>query len=118
MKTTVRKRALLLALAIAAPASAQHYQGDFPPEEFRARWEKVYDRIGAEAVAVVQGAPLANGFQLPRQSNSFYYLCGVETPGDLARLAKVGARCFLVGTSLMMQKDVAAATRALLAPVA
>ena len=39
---------------------------------------------------------------------------GVETPADLARLAKVGARCFLVGTSLMAQKDVAAATRALL----
>jgi indole-3-glycerol phosphate synthase len=43
---------------------------------------------------------------------------GVETPADLARLARVGARCFLVGTSLMAQKDVAAATRALLAPAA
>ena len=43
---------------------------------------------------------------------------GVEAPADLARLAKVGARCFLVGTSLMAQKDVAAATRALLAPAA
>jgi indole-3-glycerol phosphate synthase len=42
---------------------------------------------------------------------------GLHTPADLARMAKVGARCFLVGESLMRQADVAAATRALLAPV-
>ncbi|MSO75723.1 MAG: indole-3-glycerol phosphate synthase TrpC [Alphaproteobacteria bacterium] len=42
---------------------------------------------------------------------------GIRTPGDLARLATVGARCFLVGEHLMSQADVTAATRALLAPV-
>jgi Xaa-Pro aminopeptidase len=56
------------------------YQSDFPPEEFRARWEKVFDHIGNQAVAVVQGAPQTNGFIVPRQTNEFYYLCGVETP--------------------------------------
>jgi indole-3-glycerol phosphate synthase len=40
---------------------------------------------------------------------------GIHTPADLARMARVGARCFLVGESLMKQADVAAATRALLA---
>ena len=40
---------------------------------------------------------------------------GLNTPGDLADLARHGARCFLVGESLMRQADVAAATRALLA---
>ena len=40
---------------------------------------------------------------------------GLHTPGDLARMARVGARCFLIGESLMRQPDVAAATRALLA---
>jgi indole-3-glycerol phosphate synthase len=40
---------------------------------------------------------------------------GLYTPADLARMATVGARCFLVGESLMRQDDVEAATRALLA---
>ncbi|MBP2312363.1 indole-3-glycerol phosphate synthase TrpC [Azospirillum soli] len=40
---------------------------------------------------------------------------GLNTPADLSRMAKVGARCFLVGESLMRQDDVTAATRALLA---
>lgn len=40
---------------------------------------------------------------------------GLATPADLADLAGFGARCFLVGESLMRQPDVAAATRALLA---
>jgi Xaa-Pro aminopeptidase len=69
------------ALLVATPA-AQHYQTDFPPEEFRARWNRVFDRIGDQAVAAVQGAPMTNGYQLPRQHNSFYYLSGIETPGS------------------------------------
>ncbi|MGE0747816.1 MAG: indole-3-glycerol phosphate synthase TrpC [Rhodospirillales bacterium] len=39
---------------------------------------------------------------------------GLYTPGDLASMAAAGARCFLIGESLMRQPDVAAATRALL----
>jgi indole-3-glycerol phosphate synthase len=40
---------------------------------------------------------------------------GLYRPEDLAEMARYGARCFLVGESLMRQEDVAAATRALIA---
>jgi Xaa-Pro aminopeptidase len=57
------------------------YQTDFPPEEFRARWEKIFAKIGDKSVAFIAGAPSVGGFIFPRQYNEFYYLCGVETPG-------------------------------------
>jgi Xaa-Pro aminopeptidase len=77
--------AIGVAVCLAAPA-AQHYQSDFLPEEFRARWNRVFDRIGDQAVAVVQGVPMTNGYQLPRQHNNFYYLSGIETPGSYIAL--------------------------------
>ena len=40
---------------------------------------------------------------------------GLHTPADLADLARYGARCFLIGESLMRQHDVTAATKAILA---
>jgi Xaa-Pro aminopeptidase len=79
------KRFTLLALSLLLPATllaqTPHYQSHFPPEEFKARWAKIFDQIGNRAVAIVQGVPLARGFALPRQSNEFYYLSGIETPG-------------------------------------
>ncbi len=78
-------RCFFAALALFLPlllAAQDHpwYQSDFPPEEFRARWEKIFNRIGSDGVAVLQGAPQTQGFLVPRQSNEFYYLCGIETP--------------------------------------
>jgi Xaa-Pro aminopeptidase len=71
----------LASLCVAASAGAQHYQNDFPPDELKARWERLFAMIGPDAVAVLQGVSLTNGYTMPRQHNSFYYLCGIETPG-------------------------------------
>ncbi|HYB10114.1 MAG TPA: indole-3-glycerol phosphate synthase TrpC [Alphaproteobacteria bacterium] len=53
----------------------------------------------------------------PRVPRERVVVCesGLETPDDLARMAKAGVGCFLVGGSLMAKDDVEAATRALLA---
>lgn len=53
----------------------------------------------------------------PRVPRERILVCesGIAGPDDLARMARAGVRCFLVGESLMAQVDVAAATRALLA---
>ena len=75
-----RSLALVALLALSTPA--QHYQTDFPPEEFRARWAQLFEGIGEDAVALVQGVNLARGYVMPRQTNEFYYLSGIETPNS------------------------------------
>jgi len=57
-----------------------YFQTDFPPEEFRARREKIFSEIGDRAIAIVAGFPKVSGYIFPRQTNEFFYLCGVETP--------------------------------------
>jgi Xaa-Pro aminopeptidase len=73
----------LAAAMLLAPAAAfaQYYQTDVTAEEFRARHTAVFEKIGPNAVAVVQGVHQTEGFTLPRQHNTFYYLSGIETPG-------------------------------------
>jgi Xaa-Pro aminopeptidase len=75
---------LLFCLLVTAPLLAftqekHYYQSDFTMEEFAARRTRVYDAIGNQAIAVIQGARGLAGFTVFRQSNEFYYLCGVES---------------------------------------
>ncbi len=81
MKLPARWSAVLL---LAGPGllygQSPPYQSDFPPEEFRARWTAMFDRMGERGVAIIQGVSKPSGFVFPRQSNEFYYLCGIETP--------------------------------------
>ncbi len=75
---------LLACLLFVAPSLARGqekhgFQTDFTAAEFSARRAKVYDAIGARGIAVVQGASGVPGFSVFRQSNDFYYLCGVES---------------------------------------
>jgi len=71
---------LLLPVALLAQEGIPFFTTDFPPEEFAARRAKVYDEIGSGKIAVVQGAPSPTGFTRFRQTNEFYYLCGIESP--------------------------------------
>lgn len=71
-----------LILIIAFTAIAQdkhHYQTDFSKEEFSNRRSRVMDAIGNNAIALVQGASGLPGFSVFRQSNTFYYLTGLES---------------------------------------
>lgn len=52
----------------------------FGPEEFAERRAKVYDEIGENSIAVIQGAPSPMGYHHFRQYNEFYYLSGIESP--------------------------------------
>lgn len=60
--------------------SAQEYQNHFTPEEFSKRHELVFDHIGKNSIAIIQGEVEPGGFAYPRQFNNFYYLSGVENP--------------------------------------
>jgi Xaa-Pro aminopeptidase len=55
------------------------YQTDFTADDFAERRARVFQSIGDNAVALIQGANGNAGFNVFRQSNSFYYLCGLES---------------------------------------
>ena len=59
---------------------ATMYQVDFTIEEFSQRRRKLAEQINSNAVALIPGADTVQGFELFRQYNDFYYLCGVEAP--------------------------------------
>jgi Xaa-Pro aminopeptidase len=60
-------------------ASAHGYQADFSRDELAARRARIFDAIGAQGMAVLQGATGEPGFSVFRQSNDFYYLSGIES---------------------------------------
>jgi len=82
----VNYRWLLVLLFLCAPISITAQVGfspfrpDFPPEEFAARRAKLFQSLDATSIALVQGAPSPPGYTRFRQSNDFYYLCGIELP--------------------------------------
>jgi Xaa-Pro aminopeptidase len=71
---------LLAPLSINAQVGFSPFRQDFPPEEFAGRRAKVFASIGESSIALVQGAPSPPGYTRFRQSNEFYYLCGIEVP--------------------------------------
>ncbi len=70
----------LLLIALSLRSFAQPVFSDiFPTEEFAARRAKVMAQIG-DGVAILQGTTERPGEQPLRQSNQFFYLCGVNEP--------------------------------------
>lgn len=83
------KQLMALALIVASLAvgatlgygqEKHYYQTDFSKNELAARRARIFERIGKNAIAVVQGARGTADFNVFRQSNEFYYLSGVESP--------------------------------------
>ena len=82
----MKKRKMLLwvilaLLAVNVFAQEKHYyQTDFSKEEFQARRANIVEKIGNKAIAIIQGACGVDDFNVFRQTNTFYYLTGLETP--------------------------------------
>ena len=55
-----------------------YYQTDFPISEFQARRFKIFNEIGTNSIALIQGGASVAGFKVFRQTNTFYYLSGIE----------------------------------------
>jgi Xaa-Pro aminopeptidase len=69
-----------LVFSITVASAKYNYQTDFTAEDFQKRHAKIYEAIG-DNFAIIQGAEYVQGFIVFRQSNTFYYLSGIETPG-------------------------------------
>ena len=61
------------------PPSGTSFQRDFEPRELIDRRARVFDAIG-EGIAALRGLPASGAFDVFRQHNDFYYLCGLEVP--------------------------------------
>ena len=59
---------------------ASQHRVDFPANEFVVRRRKIFDAIGGDSHALLQSAPAPRGYVDFRQSNEFFYCCGLETP--------------------------------------
>ncbi|WP_336516958.1 Xaa-Pro peptidase family protein [Pollutibacter soli] len=67
-------------LTIAFAQDIPLFTSEFTIKEFADRRSRIYDSIGSNAIALIQGAPSPVGYVKFRQSNEFYYLCGIEVP--------------------------------------
>jgi Xaa-Pro aminopeptidase len=81
---TARLSGIVLFLSLAAVSlcaqDAELFTPNFLPQDFAHRRAAVAKAMGDEAIAIVQGAAKLGGYIRFRQSDDFFYLCGVETP--------------------------------------
>ncbi len=70
---------LLFATQLTSFAQEKHYyQTDFSIVDFQERRSQIFEVIGNNSIALIQGAASIAGFKVFRQTNTFYYLCGLE----------------------------------------
>ncbi|MCP4460748.1 MAG: aminopeptidase P family protein, partial [Cytophagales bacterium] len=82
-KRTAKHLMLLILVATSLTTFSQtkhYYQTDFEIDDFSRRREKVFNAIGSNSIALIQGQNGVTGFRIFKQTNSFYYLCGLEIP--------------------------------------
>jgi Xaa-Pro aminopeptidase len=82
MRNRIKTSVFIVVIATLTPVLSQddhHYQTDFTIENFTERRTRVLNTIGSNAIAVIQGNAGLAGFSVFRQSNTFYYLTGLET---------------------------------------
>ena len=71
---------LLFLMQSTSFAQEQHYyQTDFSIVDFQERRSQIFEAIGNNSIALIQGAASIKGFKVFRQTNTFYYLCGLES---------------------------------------
>ena len=71
---------LLFVMQPTSFAQEQHYyQTDFSIVDFQERRSQIFEAIGNNSIALIQGAASITGFKVFRQTNTFYYLCGLES---------------------------------------
>jgi Xaa-Pro aminopeptidase len=70
---------ILLSSIFSIAQEKNYYQTDFSKEEFATRRTKIFEAIGKESIAVLQGAAGTPGVSVFRQANNFYYLTGIES---------------------------------------
>ena len=88
-----------LAAVLIAPAgraqAGRAFTTNFTVKEFADRRAKIYEAIGAEAVALMQGLPSVHSSAIFRQSNEFYYVSGVVAPQALLLMDGAAKRATL-----------------------
>ena len=71
---------LLFVTQLTSFAQEKHYyQTDFSIVDFQERRSQIFEVIGNNSIALIQGAASIAGFKVFRQTNTFYYLCGLES---------------------------------------
>ena len=71
---------LLFVTQLTSFAQEKHYyQTDFSIVDFQERRSQIFEAIGNNSIALIQGAASITGFKVFRQTNTFYYLCGLES---------------------------------------